>query len=410
VHQVGGGGLRDGLGVSSIDIQLTATQNLAPGIDTPPLQPQTPTLDSTNNSIDANADTNKSPYDRFRAARKGLSVTDLVSNVWCEQQFEYTLARGYKRATPQMQKGTKLHRKLEEQVHSVVEVDVSTSEDRWGLRLWNLYQGFRGLLDGGIARELPVFGFLNNGVYVTGIVDEVSFVDPRNTADILRANTNGRSLEDEGSDEGGGTRRRGRCKKMKQLVVSGPDAFPVPPKGRRVAYLSDTKTRGIRSVPTASQQRATELQLMIYHRLLSQLFTGLLSFTLVLEHECLDGSARFSDGFIAQISKLIFDDENGLTLEDLLENNSLCGLWGLIQKQMEITIDAVGDTMGVSYRYQKDGEFFAFHFFENNKDVLDRHLQDTMEWWNGKRSTVGVDIEEAWKCIFSLQHYFSPGN
>src|SRR4051812_45250546 len=83
----------------------------------------------------------RSPLERFRTKGRPretrLSVTDLLSNMWCEQQFHYSLLRGFSRRTPAMKAGTTLHREIEEQIHTVVPVKVKTKEDKWGIRIWN---------------------------------------------------------------------------------------------------------------------------------------------------------------------------------------------------------------------------------------------------------------------------------
>src|ERR1700712_809658 len=82
----------------------------------------------------------RSPLERFRTKpKKALSVTDLVSPAWCELQYWYTLTlHGRKKRTPAMKQGSKVHQKLEDQVHTTVKVDIQTKEDAWGLRIWNV--------------------------------------------------------------------------------------------------------------------------------------------------------------------------------------------------------------------------------------------------------------------------------
>ena len=61
-------------------------------------------------------------------------------------------------------------------MHSVVDVEVRSREDRACLRLLNLRTSVLQLCQQGIAREVPVFGMID-GLRITGIVDELS-LDP----------------------------------------------------------------------------------------------------------------------------------------------------------------------------------------------------------------------------------------
>lgn len=330
-------------------------------------------------------DDTRSPYERYRSRRKALSVTDLVSAVWCEQQFEYTLQQGFKTRTPQMKKGTDVHRVLEEQVHTVVEVrQVKTKEDKWGLKLFNMYQGLCTLEETGLTRELPVFGFMDD-IFVQGVVDEITYVDPETRLAEISSPT---TLKGE-------PRKRPMLDAAKvQLEHSKNLLDTIPLVGNRTAYISDTKTRASRSVPTASQSRATALQLMLYRNLLLGMRNGDVDFAKFLDWFELDGSQTFSDGFVAEIAGI----EGSLSLEKLLENNSLWGLWLLLQEKLAVSMDSLGTALGVSYRTQTDGALIRFTVMRHDAAQLNRHMESTMRWWNGNRGTVGVEIEEAWKC------------
>ncbi|KAI5848925.1 exonuclease V [Tricharina praecox] len=335
------------------------------------------------------AEDTRSPYDRFRSRRKALSVTDLVSNIWCEQQFEYTLLRGFKRKTPQMRRGTQVHKALEEQVQTAVPVDVSSKrEDAWGLKMFNMYQGLASLKHNGLTRELPVFGFLGN-TFVQGIVDEVSFVPPHTRAEERRRTA--------ATAATAAAAERVAGEEDPEIVLGEEDttdAFGVPPMGERIAYLSDTKTRVSRSLPSSSQVRATAIQLMLYHRLLSHMHLGTVDLGKALDLFKLDGGVEFSDSFIAQMAGL----DSGISLETLLEHNSIWGMWELVRRQAEESMDGIGAETGVSYRSQADGSMIGFMPLKHDDKALDAHLVEVMKWWNGERSTVGVDIEDAWKC------------
>lgn len=292
----------------------------------------------------------RSLFDRFRSKRAQLSVTDLVAGVWCEQQFQYTLERGFRRRTPAMTAGTRIHKVLEEEVHTTVPVEITTREDAFGLKLFNMCQGLLSLEEQGMTRELDVFGYLD-GVLVQGVIDEITYVDPSHSA----------AAEERRS----------------------------PPKA---AFITDTKTRSSNRTPTGSQLRSTALQLMFYHRLLTRL--PAVPFAAILTHHALDGAARLSDRFIAQIASVT----SGISLDALLANNNLHGLWSIVLRQLEKAVPAVGATVGVVFRAQSSGAVMARRSWGVDAALLESHLSATMEWWRGERGSVGVEIEDAWKC------------
>ncbi|RPB10932.1 hypothetical protein P167DRAFT_525191 [Morchella conica CCBAS932] len=336
--------------------------------------PTLPTISPAQPEMEA-ADTSpplpgRSPYERFRSRRGRLSVTDLVSGVWCEQQFMYTLETGFKRNTPAMRRGTRLHKVLEEEVHTTVPVTVKTKEDQWGLKLFNICQGLQSLAEYGMTRELEVFGWLD-GIFISGVIDEITYDHPRPDGVEVEVEAGTEATETPSDDES---------------FTTCPDDVP------KVVYITDTKTRMTPTVPKQSQQLSASLQLTFYHTLLASLPS--VPFNEVIAHHNLSPTARFSDTFIAQIASM----QSTISLQDLLDNNSLPGMWSLVLSQYAKTIDSIGDTVGVTYRFQGNGEVIAERSWRVEEDVRERHLDDVMQWWKGERTTRGVAIEEAWKC------------
>lgn len=210
-----------------------------------------------------------------------------------------------------------------------------------------------------MTRELDVFGWLE-GVFVAGIIDEISY------------------------DASPG--------QLEGFVTAPSSPMVASHGGERTAYITDTKTRTSRTIPTGSQLKSTALQLMFYHHLLSTLPS--VDFDSVLAHRGLNGDAPFSDTFIAQVASM----ESAVELEELLENNSLRGLWGVLLRRYKAAITDVGRTVGVCYVAQKDGTVIAERSWEVKRGVWEAHLEDVMMWWRGERMTKGVEVEEAWKC------------
>lgn len=351
-----------------------------------PADAQTQASPPEETAVAAGSDDTRSPYERYRSRKKALSVTDLVSAVWCEQQFEYTLQQGFKTRTPQMQKGTEVHRKLEEQVHTVVEVrQVKTKEDRWGLKLFNMYHGLCSFEETGLTRELPVFGFMDD-IFVQGVIDEVTYVNPEARLEAMTCSTTAK----------GEPRKRPKFMPENDVLLenSKNKLDVIPPAGKRTAYISDTKTRASKTAPSSSQTRQTSLQLMLYRDLLANMRNNNFDFAKFLDWFELNGNDKFSDGFIVEMAS-IGDQHN---LEFFLDNNSLWSLWLLIQAKLEKCIDSVGAPLGVAYRTQTDGALIRFQVMQFDSSQLEKHMKSTMGWWKGSRDTVGVEIEEAWKC------------
>ncbi|KAL8823453.1 MAG: hypothetical protein Q9191_005845 [Dirinaria sp. TL-2023a] len=358
----------------------------------------------------------RSPLERFRTRpMKALSVTDLVSPSWCELQYWYTLTKhGKKRRTPAMKQGSAVHKTLEDQVHRTVEVEIKKSEDAWGLRIWNIIQGLRTLRETGMTRELELWGIVD-GQVVNGVIDELSYMCPdRELEEASEKPKQDAPSEDQATIDdflrgnGGQSMERGFLKRLSARQKKTP----------RI-YLIDVKTRGVKSVPKGASFRPTMMQLMLYHRLLSNLATNKVDSSVLFARYALDPNAAFSDSFVAQIGNLneiYYDASSDLSPLDpeepppstqdsmsiLLEHNSLAQLWQLMIQDFEKTmpdgVNSVGKVLKAEYRGQADGELMGTKTFLYDERILQDYLEDEMRWWKGERDARGVDISEAYKC------------
>ncbi|KAF7542257.1 hypothetical protein G7Z17_g11736 [Cylindrodendrum hubeiense] len=352
----------------------------------------------------------RSPLQRFRSyPRKPLSVSDLNAGAWCELQYWYTLTRlpgGRRTRTAAMRQGTKVHQKLEDEVHTTVKIDLTSKEDGFGLRLWNLVQGLRTLREMGLTRELEVWGMIDNNL-VNGIIDGVSYENP-----------NPEFEEELSSQESQG----------KYHQASLTDYFPPtqPEQAQHPGpkiYLTDVKTRGSLAPVSKAQLRPAKIQLLLYHRFLSGMAAGRLDFLKVLRRYGLDPDEPFSDTFIAQIGSLhdeIFFDapsssepdpatadstpesSASATEPDLLKYRTLRELLPLVQEELAATFPhgekSLGHMLRVQYVHRSDGREIDQHDFPVSSQALDLYLSKYMAWWRGERKASGVDIEEAFKC------------
>lgn len=377
------------------------------------------------------ADDTRSPLARFRTApKKPLSVTDIVSPAWCEQQYLYSLTKyGRVRKTPAMRQGSNVHKVLEEQVHTEVRVEVRTREDMFGLRMWNVIQGLRTLRATGLTREMEVWGVLD-GQVVNGIVDEVSTACPDEVME--------RKILDNGNDAGD-VKKKGAPLDANQRTLT--EYLTSSQQGARVLedtspwlgtlreesphfYVVDIKTRQSRSLPPAgAQMRPTQMQLMLYHRLLSSLAADEVPSERIFERYSLDANATFSDTFIAEIGNLDSNFRSDLPLAsssdeqsanaslfesskdsvtELLEHNSLASLWRHMMAEFKKTLPAsqpcLSPLLTVEYRAASSGSLIGRRSFAMDASLLDEYVRDELSWWKGERATKGVEIEEAFKC------------
>ncbi|PQE15464.1 exonuclease V protein [Rutstroemia sp. NJR-2017a BVV2] len=356
----------------------------------------------------------RSPLERFRTPpKKPLSVTDLVSPAWCELQYWYSLTKhGRKRRTSAMKQGSAVHKVLEEQVHKTVQIDIQTKEDAWGLRIWNVIQGLRTLRETGQTRELEVWGTID-GLVVNGVIDELNYICPdveledsyRKKDKKAQPASDQTTLAEffkasDGTSSKEAARRRKRTQSNK-------------------VYVCDVKTRSVKSLPNNASFRPTQVQLMLYHHLLSSLATNTVDFSVVATRYNLDTAKIFSDSFIAQVGSLndcegrfydavsdVEDANTPFSSQDstsvLLAHNNLASLWSLMISEFRLTlpdgVESLGKVLKAEYRSRDSGEVVGSKTLLMDEDGLKVYLDDEIQWWRGERETKGVAVEDAFKC------------
>lgn len=325
-----------------------------------------------------------------------------------------------------MRQGSAVHKTLEEQVHKTVAVDVQSKEDAWGLRIWNIIQGLQTLRETGMTREMEVWGILD-GQVVNGIIDELSFICPDRELEEAsgpkqisdKSAAAGQSISDffEQEPENAPQDSHSALKNLSSLLK----------KTSRV-YITDVKTRGVKSVPTGASFRPTLMQLFLYHRLLSDLATNRTNPAIFFDRYSLDPDRPFSDAFVAQIAAISTENFHEApsetpsptsippspdpslsppkiphdTVDLLLTHNSLRQLWTLMTREFALTMPggaaSIGDVLKVEYRTQTDGAILGIKTFLYDDDIISKYLEDGMSWWKGEREARGVCVEEAYKC------------
>ena len=333
----------------------------------------------------------RSPIQRFRSyPKRPLTVTDLTAGAWCELQYWYTLTRlpgGRKTRTTAMKGGSKVHQKLEDEVHTTVVVEVATKEDSFALRLWNLVQGLRTLRAAGLTRELEVWG-MADGNFVNGVIDVLTREEDAQT---------------------------------KSEIVQPPDQAPLMRYFTRSTknsakaatykvYLADVKTRGSAAPVSEAVIRPAKVQLLLYHQFLADMAAGKLDFFKLFRRYGLDADDLLSDAFLAQISELhddVLQDCGQHAKADSAEASNinyrtLRELVTLVTAEMNLTFPSgegsLGSILRVQYVHRDDGRQLKVHEFQVNDTDIDTYLHRNMQWWRGERWPKGVQIEEAFKC------------
>ena len=316
-----------------------------------------------------------------------------------------------------MKQGSAVHKVLEDQVHTTVAVDIRSKEEAWGLRIWNVIQGLKTLRDTGMTRELEIWGVVD-GLVVNGVIDELSYICPE--PELEEAEENRKIAKKmPAADQKTITDFLGPS----TLESQGTDLFnkvrfPLPERPSKI-YITDVKTRGTKSIPQAPSFRPTLMQLMLYHRILSNLATNKVNAEVIFDRYELNADVSFSDGFVAQIGSLNEDEflpsdipftpqedseppssQDSMTV--LLAHNSLRQLWILMIQEFTHTFSAgvksIGNVLKAEYRTPTDGAILGSKTFLYDDKVMQEYLDSEMRWWRGERAAEGVCIEEAYKC------------
>lgn len=278
-----------------------------------------------------------------------------------------------------MKLGSAVHKTLEDEVHTTVPVEITTKEDAWALRIWNVIQGLRTLREFGMTRELEIWGLID-GEIVNGVIDQLSYECPDPEleasaaayyADAEAARAALPEYQMSLSDYLLSPSRGG--KRLSDLAWSEPEQseaasaaeqFPADTNKIREAYnipriyMTDIKTRASRSIPTVSSTsfRPTLLQLQIYYHMLNRLTTSDdVTIEALASRYAMDPERSFTDNFVLEVGGLndqFFDVLSSQESEKdpdyvpsasqdstsiLLSHNNLTSLWNLMKEQLRLT-------------------------------------------------------------------------
>ena len=108
---------------------------------------------------------------------RGLRVTELSQQLWCEKKVELELLYGKEETLP-MKKGRERHRELFEEITPVIIVEPETKIDEVFVVCYQMWLLSLMALTEGRAREIPVFGHAGSA-FLKGVIDEVVIRDGR---------------------------------------------------------------------------------------------------------------------------------------------------------------------------------------------------------------------------------------
>ncbi|CAF0903270.1 unnamed protein product [Rotaria sordida] len=279
-----------------------------------------------------------------------LSVSDISSQIWCEQQLTYKFLYPFilnddgeiKRVDDKihMLRGTSLHLDRELEIQIKVSIECQTREDSYGIRLLNMIQAIHGLLTWNkhdqpyITREMPIFGNMYGGkLYFRGIIDEINY-DPR---------TN-------------------------QLEVV------------------EFKTRASKTTPKPQQTYTHKIQVNIYRTLLDELIQGQVDKTLYFQRFNLEPTTILSDSILNQYNQCGFTQIN--TLENAFD----------LLIKLAFQMPTITTNGAIEYILQSDPTWKNRKEFDRDENNLKELLIKSEGYWLGKREAEGVDIEDAYKC------------
>ncbi|KAK5624841.1 hypothetical protein RRF57_000557 [Xylaria bambusicola] len=317
----------------------------------------------------------RTPLQRFRTApKRPFTVSDFAAGAWCELQHWYTLTRlpgGKKTVTVAMKGGSRVHQTLEDEIHSAVQISIASKEEAFALRLWNIIQGLRTLRDTGITREIEVWGTIE-GEILNGVIDQLSHKSPNASFE--------KELNSPASSH----------------PIQQSSIVDYMGSGRKTVYLTDVKTRGSDRLPTGKAVRPAKVQLYLYHRLLSDMAADKLDYSVILERYGLNGEARFSDGFMAQIGSLhdeVFYDAESEVGEtpierfspDLIAYRSISQIIPLLKAELEETFPlgpaSISNLLSVEYRHRSDGRLLGNNAFAIDEEGTDDYMKWSLQWW-----------------------------
>lgn len=261
-----------------------------------------------------------------------LSVTHISQQFWCERQVELSLECP-REDTPETIAGKDIHHAYLLELARESTVETITAADAAYVLLLNVRNGLEQLLGEGITRELYVFGRAS-GFPVAGIVDELSL------------------------------------------------------NGGQVILL-DHKTRVRPTLPPPPSVKPTEVQVMLYRRLLEDLRSGAYGYADFIEDTGLDEQGIISDELKSQL-------ESAGEVVDVGSVGPLArDVFGMFRR-----LPPLSDFLIVRYVHQATGDHIGDKAVLYDPRFLAHKLAHACLFWEGQRKAVRAGFREKWKCNY----------
>lgn len=148
--------------------------------------------------------------------------------------------------------------------------------------------------------------------------------------------------------------------------------------------LSELKTRTSKTHPSKCQQKLHEVQAMLYKKLFDDLVKGVTSKELVARHLKLDLMRPLGESLRQHV------DNHGLSALSL--GHLMDHVFQMVQGMTCIS------QLFIEYVFQDTQETLSHNEVQYNELGTETQFKYYLQFWRGKRSAEGVDIEDAWKC------------
>ncbi|GAV98768.1 hypothetical protein LENED_000170 [Lentinula edodes] len=344
-----------------------------------------------------------------------------VSPSWCEVQFDYGLRQLRHRklkdrpasfVTEQgkeivvdkgvaaksdatKKKGVSVHKRLEREIRpEEIKVQVTTEEERWGLRIINMIDCIDSLLLLGCARETPVFGLIEGNI-VVGIIDEITFSQA--------------SPSSPNHDKKRGFQSSPSTPQKPKRTLSRLNGAKIDSTLQLVYRLQPNRQRSFRKSQKGSFTSSRE-----EIEIAKAIEASMRDFQLKSKDEQQLAQALAHSVTDPEVGSSVTEQEKNLVDDPEL-------LWALEQSLLTRLNDNGLDSTAQSQDIQRPSpinnatqhQSFGNHHsdiigtkeFEFDAKCLDEYLEDILKWWNGDRKPRGVSLEQSGRC-FSCEYRF----
>lgn len=151
--------------------------------------------------------------------------------------------------------------------------------------------------------------------------------------------------------------------------------------------LLELKTRaGGNSLPSKAQQKRTFLQAMLYSIMFNDLLTGTLDIATLLHKLQLNRDTTLSEDVLEFAKKCKLPCNQFTEIADLV-----------LKRFQESDVPKISSIV-VEYCSQASCEVISRTSMSLDEEWTQSQLATMLPYWRGERETIGVEIEEAWKC------------